>query len=75
MVRMLADRARPATERINYPNAFRMLLNLPRKEYMVGFVPNVSRATIVTASQLVSLLVYACWYACLCVCVYRTAIS
>ena len=54
MVRMLSDRAKPAAARQNYPNAFRMLLTLPHHELFKGFLPNVLRATIVTASQLVT---------------------
>jgi hypothetical protein len=54
MVRMLTDRTKPLEVRKNYGNAFGMLMKLHTSEWMVGFIPNVGRATIVTASQLVS---------------------
>jgi len=55
MVRMLSDRAKPIASRQNYPNAFKMLVTMsPRHELFKGFLPNVLRATIVTASQLVT---------------------
>lgn len=40
--------------RQNYGNAFGVLFRLRRAEWTVGFIPNVSRATVTTASQLVS---------------------
>ena len=54
MVRMLTDRTKPEGMRQNYGNAFGVLLKLSRAEWTVGFIPNVSRATVTTASQLVS---------------------
>ena len=58
MVRMLADRHLPADQRRAYRHALEALVRIPRDEglatYMNGFVPNIARATVVTASQLVT---------------------
>jgi hypothetical protein len=58
MVRMLADPHRPAAERRGYAHAWAALVRIPREEgagaYLKGFLPNVGRATVVTASQLVT---------------------
>ena len=53
-VRMLGDAARPAHEQRRYGNAVRVLFSLNLSEVMIGFWPNVARATVTTACQLVS---------------------
>ena len=52
---MLSNRAKPIASRQHDPNAFKMLVTMsPRNQLFTGLLPNVTRATIVTASQLVT---------------------
>lgn len=52
---MLSNRAKPIASRQHDPNAFKMLVTMsPRNQLFKGLLPNVTRATIVTASQLVT---------------------
>lgn len=54
LVRMLGDKARVKHEQRGYGNALSVLFQLKPSELIIGFWPNVARATITTACQLVS---------------------
>lgn len=53
-MRMLGDAARPASQQRGYGNALKVLFSLELKQLVIGFWPNVARATVTTTCQLVS---------------------
>jgi len=51
---MLGDKARAKHQQRGYGNALSVLFQLKASELIIGFWPNVARATVTTACQLVS---------------------